>query len=1160
MKSSSQDTEYEAIEILKEKAGRYYIRWAGVDPATNQPWKPTWEPKALANDLLVADWKEKKKKGKTLSSQRNSYRSESISYRSSASAPPSNGPTTRRESESRRKSRLSVVIPSISPSHSPKPSKKRRKTHKKSNTPTSPPFSRFRHTDRSSLPDTEAITCRTSSQKVKPITILDTQSTDSLEKQKRTPAYPKTKRLEKPKAKKVIPPESSNRPPHAPHDSPPQLDLGSPPQHGTDHEQLDVPSSSHRGIPQSQKLAPEEFFQDSSSHHTPEVEDEYSNLGLANMATPLSPIASLDDDAVVHRGYSGRNLRNSRTHKPSSSHGTSRKKKIKLDPTNDPPSAIILAEETDEHSSSSTRPSQRINEARMYEASPSPQTPPQSSYEPDATTAELIASLNDYEDSDHQSKITDYISRTQVDPVDKNFILKFVKDPLSYLADPTNEVEQFRKERNLGDIMGFELERKKVGSICLWFDLNDPAYPKYNITWEGVSGLKKFASRLFRYPPPRRDSISSASEDNEARSPGLVNHAAVSPSPLPEDRHLDRISQDHIQSPSPRPAERSNQDPPNEGLAKARNADPRANPREHPVECPNEPPRAAEMAPPRRSDLRRADKPAEEPARNPNQDAAKRSHEDSVDWPDRELIEKVDKEPLARPDKHPRQSPNEGDLGMPNCRRQSVPSQEESRVSPQPSSEIEKASPMPLDDTISGVTLDLDAGFLADPVLSQPLQTKAGRADVVSGHDVSRTPSIEPLHPSDHPSNSVADSEFPAGMALDDKDTNNVCMKDDQFKIQELEKTIAKLGNLLKGALEVNTAEYAKRIEAEKELTESFEASKKELIESFQAKLRSQEARITDLESRLRNQDIELTGQRVNHMNSQLEIDKLTSKIKSLQTSFVEGKQPARQLYDKFMNRQKQELSQVQAELNLAQERIKRIQRQKDLADKKNDELLTSFSKQNDELRAQLKRTNTQCGKQALAIEHLKFEVQDLTETEALQKKTIEELRAFLGIVPSPSEQNDSVAVHPDSNQPSANVTDQVPGQVSQLGRCSLGAPPKAVYPSLRNISSDIEEESQLMKSTAPHSSSGYSKALSASLLENGSQLSSSFPRHSCPPPNAQNVYKSIRSSLQYSSSPLSPPRFGTSLTTPTSVATRAQVPLPISSESQNSGTQHSNH
>ena len=65
-----------------------------------------------------------------------------------------------------------------------------------------------------------------------------------------------------------------------------------------------------------------------------------------------------------------------------------------------------------------------------------------------------------------------------------------------FTADPTNEVDLLRKEHDLGDLMAFDLERKKTGSICLWFDLNDPAHPKYNITWEDLVGRKKIAPRL----------------------------------------------------------------------------------------------------------------------------------------------------------------------------------------------------------------------------------------------------------------------------------------------------------------------------------------------------------------------------------------------------------------------------------------------------------------------------------------------------------------------------------------------------------------------------------------------------------------------------------------------------------------------------------------
>ncbi|KAA1102203.1 hypothetical protein PGT21_036778 [Puccinia graminis f. sp. tritici] len=50
---------WEAIEILEEKGGKYYIKWAGIDPATQEPWEPTWEPKSMANAALVADWRSK---------------------------------------------------------------------------------------------------------------------------------------------------------------------------------------------------------------------------------------------------------------------------------------------------------------------------------------------------------------------------------------------------------------------------------------------------------------------------------------------------------------------------------------------------------------------------------------------------------------------------------------------------------------------------------------------------------------------------------------------------------------------------------------------------------------------------------------------------------------------------------------------------------------------------------------------------------------------------------------------------------------------------------------------------------------------------------------------------------------------------------------------
>ena len=57
-----EETLWEVIEILAEKGNRYRVRWAGVDPATNKPWAPSWVPKRDCTDDLVRAWKKKKAK------------------------------------------------------------------------------------------------------------------------------------------------------------------------------------------------------------------------------------------------------------------------------------------------------------------------------------------------------------------------------------------------------------------------------------------------------------------------------------------------------------------------------------------------------------------------------------------------------------------------------------------------------------------------------------------------------------------------------------------------------------------------------------------------------------------------------------------------------------------------------------------------------------------------------------------------------------------------------------------------------------------------------------------------------------------------------------------------------------------------------------------
>lgn len=67
-RSSNEDVEfdengegelYEAVAILAERKGYYKVEWAGEDPKTNKPWRPTWERKQDCTPALVASWKAK---------------------------------------------------------------------------------------------------------------------------------------------------------------------------------------------------------------------------------------------------------------------------------------------------------------------------------------------------------------------------------------------------------------------------------------------------------------------------------------------------------------------------------------------------------------------------------------------------------------------------------------------------------------------------------------------------------------------------------------------------------------------------------------------------------------------------------------------------------------------------------------------------------------------------------------------------------------------------------------------------------------------------------------------------------------------------------------------------------------------------------------------
>ncbi|KAL1640244.1 hypothetical protein SLS58_007195 [Diplodia intermedia] len=51
---------FAAAAILDEKGNRYKIAWTAIDPRTNEPFEPSWEPKRYANAALKYEWAAKK--------------------------------------------------------------------------------------------------------------------------------------------------------------------------------------------------------------------------------------------------------------------------------------------------------------------------------------------------------------------------------------------------------------------------------------------------------------------------------------------------------------------------------------------------------------------------------------------------------------------------------------------------------------------------------------------------------------------------------------------------------------------------------------------------------------------------------------------------------------------------------------------------------------------------------------------------------------------------------------------------------------------------------------------------------------------------------------------------------------------------------------------
>ncbi|KAH9453016.1 hypothetical protein Pst134EA_015860 [Puccinia striiformis f. sp. tritici] len=132
--------------------------------------------------------------------------------------------------------------------------------------------------------------------------------------------------------------------------------------------------------------------------------------------------------------------------------------------------------------------------------------PPPEAYCIYSKTAALIDSLN-VDDPGHQSRVVNYIKSTSIDPYDKKFILEYVRDPRSYVVNPTDSVDRQRHKLDLRDYTVFEITKGAECSINLWVTTAIATDPKYFFRWDGPDTREQLGPIRFLNPKFTRGRI-----------------------------------------------------------------------------------------------------------------------------------------------------------------------------------------------------------------------------------------------------------------------------------------------------------------------------------------------------------------------------------------------------------------------------------------------------------------------------------------------------------------------------------------------------------------------------------------------------------------------------------------------------------------------------
>ncbi|KAI9602435.1 hypothetical protein H4Q26_001724 [Puccinia striiformis f. sp. tritici PST-130] len=92
-------------------------------------------------------------------------------------------------------------------------------------------------------------------------------------------------------------------------------------------------------------------------------------------------------------------------------------------------------------------------------------------------------------------------------PYDKKFILEYVRDPRSYVVNPTDSVDRQRHKLDLRDYTVFEITKGAECSINLWVTTAIATDPKYFFRWDGPDTREQLGPIRFLNPKFTRGRI-----------------------------------------------------------------------------------------------------------------------------------------------------------------------------------------------------------------------------------------------------------------------------------------------------------------------------------------------------------------------------------------------------------------------------------------------------------------------------------------------------------------------------------------------------------------------------------------------------------------------------------------------------------------------------